>query len=43
MVAHITLAGITPPRSQPSTNLLKSRTRLASRRVALVNRPLVTR
>jgi hypothetical protein len=43
MVAHITLAGTTPPRSQPNTNLLKSGTRLANRRVELVKRPPVTR
>ena len=43
MVAYITLAGSTPRRSQPSTNLLKSGTRLVNRRVELGNRPLVTR
>jgi hypothetical protein len=42
MVARITLAG-TPPRSQPSTNPLRSGTRLGNRRVELVNRPLATR
>ena len=43
MVAYITLAGSTPRRSQPSTNRLKSGTRLGHRRVELVKRPLVTR
>lgn len=43
MVAHIILAGSATRRSQPSTNLLKSGTRVANRRVELVNRSLVTR
>ena len=43
MVACITLAGSTPRRSEPSTNLLKSCTRLVDRRVESVKRRLATR
>jgi hypothetical protein len=43
MVAYITLAGSTPPRSQPSTNLLKPGTGVVNGRVELAAQPLVAR